>query len=114
VKSRASPRQHTADICAQHAAGPIITQQEKIDHEQLISNWPQSCDDLAVQEGFQPIYSHGTELLSPAACWSCRGRSGSHQMEALPPISEVAMRNVESLLAAAIMTQADIVKLVFF
>jgi enamine deaminase RidA (YjgF/YER057c/UK114 family) len=71
-----------------------------------------------VPEGFRSIYAHGVELRSNARLLFVSGQIGIAPDGGLAcdfaAQCEVAMMNVEALLAAAAMTHTNIVKLVFY
>ena len=70
-----------------------------------------------VPESFRSIYAHGVELRSNARLLFVSGQIGIAPDGSLAPDfaaqCEVAMTNVEALLAAAAMMHTNIVKLVF-
>jgi 2-iminobutanoate/2-iminopropanoate deaminase len=71
-----------------------------------------------VPEGFRSIYAHGVELRSNARLLFVSGQIGIAPDGSLAGDfavqCEVAMTNVEAMLAAAAMTHTNIVKLVFY
>jgi 2-iminobutanoate/2-iminopropanoate deaminase len=71
-----------------------------------------------VPESFRSIYAHGVELRSNARLLFVSGQIGIAPDGSLAPDfaaqCEVAMTNVEALLAAAAMMHTNIVKLVFY
>jgi enamine deaminase RidA (YjgF/YER057c/UK114 family) len=71
-----------------------------------------------VPESFRSIYAHGVELRSNARLLFVSGQIGIAPDGSLAPDfaaqCEVAMTNVEAMLAAAAMTHTNIVKLVFY
>jgi enamine deaminase RidA (YjgF/YER057c/UK114 family) len=85
----------------------------------IVSNVRHNPETLwPIPESFRSIYAHGVELRSKARLLFLSGQIGvaadgirATHFEAQ---CEVAMTNVETLLTAAAMKQADIVKLVFY
>jgi 2-iminobutanoate/2-iminopropanoate deaminase len=71
-----------------------------------------------IPESFRSIYAHGVELRAKARLLFLSGQIGIAPDGSLATLfeaqCEVAMTNVEILLAAAAMKPADIVKLVFY
>jgi 2-iminobutanoate/2-iminopropanoate deaminase len=71
-----------------------------------------------VPESFRSIYAHGVELRGDARLLFVSGQIGIAPDGSLAPDfaaqCEVAMTNVEAMLAAAAMTHTNIVKLVFY
>ncbi len=71
-----------------------------------------------VPEPFQSIYSHAVEVTAGARLLFISGQVGVASDGTLPAgfaeQCEMAMDNVEALLAAAAMTKADIVKITYF
>ena len=71
-----------------------------------------------VPESFRSIYAHGVELRGDARLLFVSGQIGIAPDGSLAPDfaaqCEVAMTNVEALLATAAMTHTNIVKLVFY
>jgi 2-iminobutanoate/2-iminopropanoate deaminase len=71
-----------------------------------------------VPQGFQTIYSHATEVPAGMRILFISGQFGVAGDGSLPPAFsdqvEVAMNNVEALLASAGMTQAHLVKLNYY
>ena len=71
-----------------------------------------------VPESFRSIYAHGVELRGNARLLFVSGQIGIAPDGSLAPDfaaqCEVAMTNVEAMLAAAAMTHTNIVKLVFY
>ena len=71
-----------------------------------------------VPESFRSIYAHGVELRGDAGLLFVSGQIGIAPDGSLAPDfaaqCEVAMTNVEAMLAAAAMTHTNIVKLVFY
>ena len=89
----------------------VIVSNESVVRHNPETVWP-------IPESFRSIYAHGVELRSMARLLFLSGQIGVAPDGSLATHfeaqCEVAMTNIETLLAAGAMKQADIVKLVFY
>jgi 2-iminobutanoate/2-iminopropanoate deaminase len=87
-----------------------------VSNEAMVRHNPEAV--WPVPESFRSIYAHGVELRSNARLLFVSGQIGIAPDGSLAPDfaaqCEVAMTNVEAMLAAAAMTHTNIVKLVFY
>ena len=87
-----------------------------VSNESVVRHNPETV--WPIPESFRSIYAHGVELRSKARLLFLSGQIGVAPDGSLATHfeaqCEVAMTNVETLLTAAAMKQADIVKLVFY
>ena len=87
-----------------------------VNNESVVRHNPETV--WPIPESFRSIYAHGVELRSKARLLFLSGQIGVAPDGSLAAHfeaqCEAAMTNVETLLTAAAMKQADIVKLVFY